>query len=189
MALFNWDDPQGSPVLFVRSANGPPEQLAETVRKEVRSGGREFPLWMRTMSSQWGVALMQERLLVGTSLAFGVLGLLVAAFGLFGLLSYFVTSRKTEIGIRMALGAGRSQRSWLFIREVAICLALGCVTGGLLLFLISKVFAGLFFGVAPADALQLTLAFTLIFVVTLLSVLVPLRWATSIDPLKALRTE
>ena len=98
---------------------------------------------------------MQERLLVGTSLAFGGLGLLVAAFGLFGLLSYFVTSRKTEIVIRMALGAGRSQISWLFIREVAIWLALGCV----------------------------------IFVVTLLSVLVPLRWATSIDPLKALRTE
>ena len=184
-----WDDPQGSPYLFVRAANGRPEQFAETVRKEVRSGGRQFPLWMRTMSSQWEVALMQERLLAGTSIAFGGFGLLIAAVGLFGLLSYFVTSRKTEIGIRMALGAGRVEISRLFIREVAVCLVLGCVAGGILLFLISKIFAGLFFGVAPADLLLLSLAFGLIFVVTLVSVWVPLRRATSIDPLNALRAE
>ncbi|HKG46743.1 MAG TPA: ABC transporter permease [Pyrinomonadaceae bacterium] len=184
-----WDNPQGSPYLFVRSATGRPEHLAETVRKEVRSGGRDFPLWTRTMSSQWEVALMQERLLAGTSAAFGGLGLLVAAIGLFGLLSYFVTSRKTEIGIRMALGAGRVQISRLFIREVAVCLVLGCVLGGILLFLISKVFAGLFVGVAPADVLLLSVAFGLIFVVTLVSVWIPLRRAISIDPLKALRTE
>jgi predicted permease len=184
-----WDDPQGSPYLFVRAANGRPEQFAETVRREVRSGGREFPLWMRTMSSQWEVALMQERLLAGTSLAFGGFGLLVAAVGLFGLLSYFVTSRKTEIGIRMALGAGRVEISRLFIREVAVCLLLGFVAGGILLFLISKVFAGLFFGIAPADLLLLSLAFGLILVVTLVSVWAPLRRAISIDPLKALRTE
>ena len=184
-----WDDPQGSPYLFVRAASGPPEQLAETVRKEVSSGGREFPLWMRTMSSQWEIALMQERLLAGSSLAFGGLGLLVAAIGLFGLLSYYVTSRKMEIGIRMALGAGRREIARLFIREVAVCLVLGCVAGGFLLFIVSKVFAGLFFGVAPVDALLLSLAFGLIFIVTLVSVWVPLRRAISIDPLKALRTE
>ena len=141
------------------------------------------------MSSQWEVALMQERLLAGTSLAFGGFGLLIAAVGLFGLLSYFVTSRKTEIGIRMALGAGRLEISRLFIREVGVCLMLGCVAGGILLFLISKVFAGLFFGVAPADVLLLSLVFGLIFVVTLVSVWVPLRRAISIDPLKALRAE
>lgn len=184
-----WDDPQGSPFLFVRAANDQPQQLAEMVRKEVRSGGREFPLWMRTMSSQWEVALMQERLLAGTSLAFGGLGLLVAAVGLFGLLSYFVTSRKTEIGIRMALGAGRVEISRLFIYETAVCLVLGCVVGGILLFVISKVFAGLFFGVAPTDLLLLSVSFGLILIVTVLSVWVPLRRAIAVDPLKALRTE
>jgi putative ABC transport system permease protein len=184
-----WDRPQESPFLFVRAASGRPEQLAEAVRREVRSGGREFPLWMRTMSSQWEVALMQERLLAGTSLAFGGFGLLVAAVGLFGLLSYYVTSRKSEIGIRMALGAGRGEISRLFLREVAVCLLLGCVSGVILLFLISKVFAGLFFGVAPADVSLLSLAFGLICVVTLVSIWVPLRRATSIDPLSALRTE
>jgi ABC-type antimicrobial peptide transport system permease subunit len=132
---------------------------------------------------------MQERLLAGTSLAFGGFGLLVAAVGLFGLLSYYVSSRKTEIGIRMALGAGRGEIARLFIREVAVCLVLGCVSGGLLLFLISKVFAGLFFGVAPTDVLLLSLSFGLICVVSLVSVWVPLRRATSVDPLNALRTE
>jgi ABC-type antimicrobial peptide transport system permease subunit len=141
------------------------------------------------MSSHWEVALMQERLLAGTSLAFGGFGLLVAAVGLFGLLSYYVTSRKTEIGIRMALGAGRGEISRLFMREVAVCLVLGCVSGGVLLFLISKVFAGLFFGVAPADVLLVSLAFGLICVVTLVSVWVPLRRATSIDPRNVLRSE
>lgn len=184
-----WDSPQGSPYLFVRAASDRPEQLAETVRREVRSGGREFPLWMRTMSSQWEVALMQERLLAGTSLAFGGFGLLVAAVGLFGLLSYYVTSRKTEIGIRMALGAGRGKIARLFMREVAVCLVIGCGSGGVLLFLISKVFAGLFFGIAPSDVLLLSLSFGLICVVSLVSVWLPLRRATSIGPLNALRTE
>ncbi len=184
-----WDHPQGSPFLFVRAADNRPERLAEAVRSAVRAGGREFPLWMRTMSAQWGVALIQERLLAGTSVAFGVLGLVIAAIGLFGLLSYYVTSRRTEIGIRMALGAGRGAIARLFMREVAGLLVLGSVLGGVLLFLISRVFAGLFFGVASADAWLLSLAFALIGLVALLSVWVPLRRATSIDPLIVLRAE
>lgn len=184
-----WDHPQGSPFLFVRAADNRPERLAEAVRSAVRAGGREFPLWMRTLSAQWGVALMQERLLAGTSVAFGVLGLVIAAIGLFGLLSHYVTSRRTEIGIRMALGAGRGDISRLFMREVAGLLVLGCVSGGILLFLISRIFAGLFFGVASANPLMLTLAFALIGLVALLSVWVPLRRATSIDPLIVLRAE
>jgi len=184
-----WDHPQGSPFLFVRADDDRPELLAETVRSAVRAGGREFPLWMRTMSTHWGVALMQERLLAGTSVAFGVLGLVIAAVGLFGLLSHYVTSRRSEIGIRMALGAGRGDISRLFMREVAGLLVLGCVSGGILLFLISRIFAGLFFGVASANPLMLTLAFALIGLVALLSVWVPLRRATSIDPLIVLRAE
>jgi putative ABC transport system permease protein len=184
-----WEDPQGSPFLFVRAADGRPDRLAEAVRSEVRSGGREFPLWMRTMSTHWDVALMQERLLAGTSVAFGMLGLVIAAVGLYGLLNHYVTSRRTEIGIRMALGAGRGNISRLFIREVVVLLALGCVLGGLLLFLTFRIFAALFFGVAPADSVLLTLAFALIGLVAAVSVWAPLRRATSIDPLIALRAE
>lgn len=184
-----WDDPQGSPFLLVRAVDDHPELLAEAVRGAVRAGGREFALWMRTMSTQWGVALMQERLLVGTSVAFGVLGLVIAAVGLFGLLSHYVTSRWAEIGIRMALGAGRGSISRLFIREVALLLVPGCVLGGILLFLISRMFVALFFGVAPTDAVLVSVAFTLIGLVALLSVWVPLRGATSTDPLIALRVE
>ncbi len=65
------------------------------------------------MSTHWGVALMHERLLAGASVAFGALGLVIAGVGLFGLLSHYVTSRRTEIGIRMALGAGRGDISRL----------------------------------------------------------------------------
>lgn len=184
-----WDRPQDAPFLFVRANDDRPELLAETVRSAVRAGGRGFPLWMRTMSTHRGVALMQERLLAGTSVAFGVLGLVIAAVGLFGLLSHYVTSRRTEIGIRMALGAGRGDISRLFMREVAGLFVLGCVSGGILLFLISRIFAGLFFGVASANPLMLTLAFALIGSVALLSVWVPLRRATSIDPLIVLRAE
>ena len=184
-----WDRPQGSPFLFVRADDDRPGQLAEAVRGEVRAGGRQFPQWVQTMSAHWGTALMQERLLAGTSVAFGVLGLVVAAVGLFGLLSYYVTSRRAEIGIRMALGAGRGDISRLFIREVAVLLVSGCVSGGILLLLTSRIFAGLFFGVVPADAWLLSVAFALIFLVALLSVWVPLRRATSIDPLIALRVE
>lgn len=184
-----WDHPQGSPFLFVRADDDRPELLAETVRTAVRAGGREFPLWMRTMSTHWDVALMQERLLAGTSIAFGLLGLVIAAVGLFGLLSHYVTSRRSEIGIRMALGAGRGDISRLFMREVAGLLVLGCVSGGILLFLTSRVFAGLFIGVAPADAWLLSLGFALIGLVALLSVSAPLRRATSIDPMIVLRSE
>jgi hypothetical protein len=184
-----WDRPQGSPFLLVRAADDRPERLAEGVGSAVGAAGREFPLWTRTMSTHWGVALMQERLLAGTSVAFGVLGLVVAAAGLFGLLSYYVASRRTEIGIRMALGAGRREILLLFIRDVSGLLAFGCASGGILLVLISRIFSRLFFGVSPADPLMLSLAFSLIGLVALLSVWVPLRRATSIDPLIALRAE
>lgn len=184
-----WDNPQGSPFLLVRADDNRPERLADGVRSAINAGGREFPLWMRTMSAHWGVALMQERLLASTSVAFGLLGLVIAAVGLFGLLSYYVTSRAIEVGIRMALGAGRGDILRLFIREVASLLVLGCMSGGILLVLISRVFARLFFGVAPADPLMLGFAFALIGLVALLSVWVPLRRATSIDPLIALRAE
>jgi putative ABC transport system permease protein len=171
----------------VRADDNRPERLADAVMGEVRAGGREFPLWVRTMSAHWGVALMQERLLAGTSVAFGMLGLVIAAIGLFGLLSYYVTSRRTEIGIRMALGAGRGEISRLFIREVAGLVAAGCASGGVLLFLTSRLFAGLFSGVEPAGAWLISLNFALIGLVALLSVWVTLRRAMSIDPLVALR--
>ena len=115
---------------------------------------------------------MQERLLVGTSLAFGGLGLLVAAVGLFGLLSYFVTSRKTEIGIRMALGAGRvSNIMAIHTRSSRLSGARMCRGSHSAVFLISKIFAGLFFRRSSSRCITTQLAFGLIFVVTLVSVL------------------
>jgi predicted permease len=184
-----WDHPQGSPFLFVRATDDRPERLGEAIRGAVFESGREFPLWVRTMTSQWGVALMQERLLAGTSVAFGILGLVIAGVGLFGLLSYYVTSRRSEIGIRMALGAGRAEISRLFIREAASLLVLGFVLGGILLALTSRIFSSLFSGIAPSDPVMLSMAVAVICLVAVLSVWAPLRRATSIDPLIALRAE
>lgn len=186
-----WEDPrvQRWPYLLVRSIDDRPESLSRAVTDAVRAGGREFPLWTRAVSAQWNVALVRERLLAGTSAIFGLIGLVIAAVGLFAVLSHAVTSRRAEIGIRMAIGAAAPDITRLLIREVAGLLVVGCAAGAVTLVLTSRAFGSRLFGVAAGDPWLLAVTFGFIGLIALLALWLPLRRALAIDPLTALRAE
>lgn len=181
---------QRSPYLLVTAAGDRPELLAAPVAEAIRPGGREFALHTRTLSRQRDVALTTERLLAGTSATFGLMALGIVGVGLFGRLSHYVMSRRAEIGVRMAIGASTGDITRLLVHEVAGLLVLGGAAGILLLLLASRASASLLPGAAPAGdpwLLGLTLVAVLSAAATALAL--PLRRATAIDPLIAVRAD
>jgi len=141
------------------------------------------------MSTRLERDVNRERIAAYLTATFAGLALLLAAVGLYGVLSYAVSQRTREIGVRVALGARRSEVAALVIRD-----ALGVVGTGLVVGVIAALAAGrmlqtLLFEVSPADPVTLALVLALLIVVTLAAVLVPARRAALVDPIVALRNE
>ena len=144
---------------------------------------------MKTMEAQVGESLYVERLVAVLSVAFGGLATLLAAIGLYGVMSYAVARRTREIGIRMALGAERAGVLWMVLREVAVMAILGIMAGlGIALYLTRQV-RSVLFGLSPGDPATFMVAVIGLFVVALLAGFVPARRATAINPNLALRSE
>jgi len=121
--------------------------------------------------------------------AFAAMALLLAAFGLYGLLAYTVAQRTREIGIRMALGAQKRQVIHTLLRDGLQLIGLGLVGGLICAFLLQRVFRSLLFGVAPTDPLTFLLTAVVLLLAGLAACYVPARRAASIDPVEALRYE
>jgi len=163
--------------------------LAPAIRRELQRLGREYPGRMRSLSEQREAALAQERLLASLSTAFGALGLLLAAIGLYGLLSFSVASRRTEIGVRMALGAGRRQVFGLVLREAALLLVVGAAIGMPLAWMAGQLAARTLFGLDSPGLLPIGAAVLLLTLVGAVAASIPAHRASSIDPLHALKRE
>jgi len=131
--------------------------------------------------------ILRERLMATLSGFFGLLALLLACVGLYGILSYGVASRTNEIGIRMALGAQARNVRWLILREALLLLLAGVIVGLPLIVAVKRLAATLLYGLTPADPMSLGLAALLLFAMTLLACYPPARRATKVDPLTALR--
>lgn len=119
---------------------------------------------------------------------FGVLALLLACIGLYGILSYGVASRTTELGIRMALGAQRADVFWLILREALWLVLIGLAVGRPLIFALTRVAATLLLDLSPTDPVSLVAA-ALLFGVAMPAGYLPSRRATRVDPIVALRYE
>ena len=133
-------------------------------------------------------SMVRDRLMATLSGFFGLLALLLASIGLYGILSYGVASRTKEIGIRMALGARSREVLSLILREAMILVLVGVALGLPLVFAATRFASTLLFGLTPTDPLSLGVAALLLFVVAFVAGYIPARRATKVDPLVALGT-
>ncbi|HEX5475322.1 MAG TPA: FtsX-like permease family protein, partial [Vicinamibacterales bacterium] len=145
--------------------------------------------WTRTMREQVVATFGPERLTAGFVGAFAALALLLAAIGLYGVVSHSVAGRTTEIGVRVALGATRMDILWLLLRETLIWLAIGVGIGGVAARAAGHLVSSQLFGVAPDNVVSLMLAGVALSIVAIGATLVPARRALSVDPAAALRTD
>ena len=183
-----WQDPdERYPVLIVKTATNQLDLGA--IRGILNRGGREFVERISTVSGEIDNALIENRFLAYLSGLFSALALLIAAVGLFGLLSFQVSTRIREIGIRMALGARRLELQWLFLRQVFLLLLVGSVVGMGLLFAIRKMIASLLFGASVSDPAFFFVSCGLLTVTAIAAAWMPVRRATGLDTATVLHYE
>jgi len=144
---------------------------------------------IHTINELVGQTVTTERMITTLSGFFGLLALLLASLGLYGVMSYNVASRTNELGIRLALGAQTKDVLMIVIRNGMLLTLLGVVVGLAASFALTRLMSGLLFGVTPTDATTfITIPFLLI-CVALVACYIPARRATKVDPLEALRYE
>jgi predicted permease len=164
--------------------------MPNTVRQVVQRLDPNLPIFdMKTMEAQVDESLFIERLVASLSLLFGALATVLAAVGLYGVMSYTVSRRTREIGIRMALGAARTSVLWMVLREVATMAIAGIVLGLPVAIGLSRFVQSQLYGLSPTDPLTLAVATVILGSVAMFAGYVPARRATRVDPMLALRYE
>jgi predicted permease len=142
-----------------------------------------------TQRAQYELTISQQLLFARLAGFFGLLAVVLVATGLYGTLSYRINNRTAEIGVRMALGAQRSQVVWMVLRDSLILTAIGIAVGVPMAGLVSRALASTLYGVKPYDVFSYSLAVYGVVIVALAASLIPARRAASVDPLTALRSE
>jgi ABC-type lipoprotein release transport system permease subunit len=164
-----------------------PASVAHVAAEAVASFGYQYA-YMTTPLTVWkDYALSKDRLLSTLATFFAGLTLLLAAAGLYAQLSYVVTLRQSEIGVRMAVGAGKRDILVMVLREAAWVVAAGIGVGVPAAILAARVVSNLLFGLTPYDPLTLVLSALGLIGVALVAALVPARRACRVDPVIALR--
>jgi predicted permease len=179
----------GSAVFEVRTA-GNPTAVVNGIREAVRGLDPDLPLMdVSTQIEQVERRFSQEKLFAQAYTLFGALALTVASIGLFGLMSYNVSRRTNEIGIRMALGARREDVLRLVMREAMVLVAIGVAVGLAIAASASQFVATLLFGLAARDVTTMAMAMGVMAVVSAVAGYLPARRASRVDPMVALRYE
>ncbi len=169
---------------------GDPSSIAGAVRNEVRAIDSEQPIAAMQPMEEW-VATSTATPRYRTTLfgLFAALAMVLAATGIYGVMSYSVAQRTHEIGVRMALGARHSEVVRLIVRQGMLLVIIGTVIGLAGAFAVTRVMSSLLFGVGAKDPMTFVVVTVLLSLVALIACYVPARRATKIDPLEALRYE
>jgi predicted permease len=168
----------------------PIEGLSPAIRQAVREMDPALPVvQLRTFEDVIGASVTRQRFLSLLLTIFAVVALTLAAIGTYGVLSYMVTEREREIGIRMALGAGQSQVLNLVLGQGLGIAAIGILLGIAGAFALSRVTSSLLYGVSPSDPLTYGAVAVVIAIVATAACVVPSHRATRVDPLEAIRAE
>jgi predicted permease len=173
----------------VRTA-GDPLAVTAAAREAIRRIDARLPLMdIKTQERQIDEALAEERMFARISSCFGLLALLLVAVGVHGTIAYRVARRTGEIGIRMALGAGRRSVLWMVLRESLLVVACGLAVGTPAALILTRYVASMLFGVKQYDAPTIVVTLLLLAGAGALAGLLPANRASCIDPMKALRSE
>ena len=174
--------------LIVRSATDL-ESLTAAIKRVAAQASPEAVINFTVVRTMVRNGLIRERLMATLSGFFGGLAALLAVIGLYGVISYMVVRRRNEIGIRMALGANRSNIVAMVMREAATLLAIGVAIGAALALAIGSTVRALLFGVTPSDPATLVVAIAGLALVAATATLLPAQRAAALDPMIALRDE
>ncbi len=185
----SWSNGAEARFLELRTA-GDTGAAAAALRREVRAIDPNVPvLRTSTIEDDFNRSLSRERMIAFLSGFFGILALGLAAVGLYGVMAYAVTQRTREVGIRLALGARRGEVVGMIVRESLKPVLLGMAVGLAGALAVTRLVAGLLYGVAPRDPFSIILAAAAMLIVALLAAALPARRASRVEPMTALRHE
>lgn len=187
---YNQGYPPPRGITYALRTAGDPLSYVNTVREIVHQADARVPVTsVRTQATEIAQALSQEITFAKLCTGFAVLALVIACVGLYGTVSYKVTLRTTEIGIRMALGAQSGAVIWMILREVVILSAVSLAISVPVALIASQLIGSFLFGMTPNDPLTLSAAITLLLSAALLAGYLPARRGSRIDPMIALRQD
>lgn len=196
------EDPR--PIAFVSftQANGPEEDsklmirsdepltsLISSIKRAANEMNPSLVLTFSVFKTQIREGLLREQLMATLSGFFGALATILAMVGLYGVISYMVVRRRNEIGVRMALGANRSDILVMVLREAAILLLIGLAIGTGLALAAGTAAASMLYGLKPRDPLTLGAAIAGMVAVAMIASLLPAQRAATVHPMEALREE
>ncbi len=186
---FDEVDSPSSVAFYVRTSADPTSMIG-ALRRTVSQLDAAMPVYqMKTLERQLDDTLTTERLIATLSAAFGVLATLLAALGLYGVMAFVVARRTKEIGLRMALGAQRTEVVWMVMREALELLGLGLAIGIPAALWLTRYLSSQLYSVRPSDFGTGLAALAILVAVAAGAGLLPARRASGIDPIRALRYE
>jgi putative ABC transport system permease protein len=173
----------------LRATRGAPADLITAVKSAIGEVDPNVSIEFSTLANKVHDSLARERLLATLSGFFGALALLLAAIGLYGVMSYNVARRRNEIGIRIALGAEQARVLRMVLGEVSLLIVIGIAAGLGVAFATTRLVASFLYGLPPNDPVTLFLAAAILAGAAFLAGYLPARRASLLDPMTALREE
>jgi ABC-type antimicrobial peptide transport system permease subunit len=175
---------------FYVRIRGTPNAAFRSIRKIIHDTDPALPVtYFRTLEDQVNRSLNTERMLATLSGSFGALALLLSLVGLYGVMSFVVTQRTREIGIRLAIGATRVSAIWLVLRDALFMVTAGIAIALPCVWALGRLVQSELFGVTPTDPSAIIAATLLLTSATLVAALIPAYRAATVNPTEALRFE